>query len=402
MRLPHSFILLVFALLVNSTVTNTTIDDSSSNFTFTGSWNTITPDEPCPGCSSQPDPSQVYGGTWHDGNIFSPTSGSFTFKGSAVYMFGIDQVTTQPDIAFTLGTIQSVHHYEGTEQFVYNALFFSATGLASDDTHTLDWVFNIADTGVEVQAALFDYAIVTSGDIDAPIVKAVRLILSFNMQHNVDAAPGPVISAIFTVSHHPLIVHCCTVDVEQDTNVVGGITTVTAQSPASSHSKSKSKSNLGAIIGGAVGALVVATLAILALYIRSRQRRRMRSEREKTAARSQFLRIEDYPLHRLQSAETHQARNSLPNTLLIPSRRNVDTIAGTSTASLLDGYPLTDPTWKDMFESPGIIGILSAQPAENASNGNLRHLEERLATLEAQVAGQQLQQPPPYIHDDDS
>ncbi|KAJ7721539.1 hypothetical protein DFH07DRAFT_297167 [Mycena maculata] len=173
MWLPHSFIALLLAVLANGSPTNTTIDDSSSSFTFTGAsggWNTITPTSPCDICSSNPDPSLVHDGTWHDGNIRSgagPTTGSFTFQGSAVYIFGIDQAESQPDIAFTLGSIQSVHHYTGTEQFVYNALFFSATGLAADQTYTVNWQFNVADTGVVVQAALFDYAIVTSGEEDS-------------------------------------------------------------------------------------------------------------------------------------------------------------------------------------------------------------------------------------------
>jgi hypothetical protein len=87
--------------------------------------------------------------------------------GSAVYIFGIDQTISQPNIAFTLGSIQQVHHYTGTERFVYDALFFSADGLAADQTHAVNWIFNVApNTGVGVQAALFDYAIVTSGEED--------------------------------------------------------------------------------------------------------------------------------------------------------------------------------------------------------------------------------------------
>jgi hypothetical protein len=89
-------------------------------------------------------------------------------SGSAVYIFGIDQAESQPDIVFTLGSTQSTHHYTGTERFAYNALFFSATGLPADQTHTVNWIFNIdQSTGVGVQAALFDYAIVTSGTADA-------------------------------------------------------------------------------------------------------------------------------------------------------------------------------------------------------------------------------------------
>lgn len=87
--------------------------------------------------------------------------------GSAVYIFGIDQAISQPNIAFTLGNIQQMHHYTGTEQFVYKTLFFSAEGLDPDQTHTVDWVFSLnPDTGVDVQAALFDYAIVTTGKED--------------------------------------------------------------------------------------------------------------------------------------------------------------------------------------------------------------------------------------------
>ncbi|KAJ7940317.1 hypothetical protein B0H13DRAFT_6135 [Mycena leptocephala] len=171
MWLPHSFLVLLLVVLASGSIINTTIDDSSSSFTFHGAWNTITPTSPCAGCSSQPDPSKTQDRTWHDGNIREGapvgTSGSFTFTGSAVYIFGIDQTISQPNIAFTLGSIQQVHHYTGTERFVYDALFFSADGLAADQTHTVNWIFNVApNTGVGVQAALFDYAIVTSGEED--------------------------------------------------------------------------------------------------------------------------------------------------------------------------------------------------------------------------------------------
>ncbi|KAJ7438449.1 hypothetical protein FB451DRAFT_159546 [Mycena latifolia] len=172
MRLPHSFILLVLAALANSSITNTTVDDTSSSFTFDGAWSAITPTSPCDICSSKPDPSQTQGGTWHDGNCRTgaptTTTGSFTFQGSAIYIFGIDQAISQPNIVFTLGNVQQTHHYTGTESFAYHALFFSATGLAADQMHTVNWVFNVDDsTGVEVQAALFDYAVVTSGEEDA-------------------------------------------------------------------------------------------------------------------------------------------------------------------------------------------------------------------------------------------
>ncbi|KAJ7100891.1 hypothetical protein B0H15DRAFT_463857 [Mycena belliarum] len=178
---PHSFyvllraflivLLLSFVPFVRSAVTNTTFDDTSSAFTFDGSWTATSASNPCGGCSSKPDASQAFGATWHDGNIRTDaprgTSGSFTFTGSAVYIYGIDQAVSQPNIAFSLGDVSSVHYYTGNERFVYNALFFSATGLAAGETHTVSWVFNVnPSTGVGLQSALFDYAVVTSGSAD--------------------------------------------------------------------------------------------------------------------------------------------------------------------------------------------------------------------------------------------
>ncbi|KAF8211862.1 hypothetical protein K438DRAFT_1216467 [Mycena galopus ATCC 62051] len=171
MWLPRSFIVLLFAALTSGALTNKTIDDTSSQFFFsTPNWAGVTPENPCGYCSSRPPDS--YNQTYHDGNYgpssSSLTTGSFTFTGSAVYIFGIDQANTMPDISFTLNGETQVHHYTGTEQYVPNALFFSAEGLASG-TYTVNWVFKLdPTTGVSIQDALFDYAIVTSGEEDPP------------------------------------------------------------------------------------------------------------------------------------------------------------------------------------------------------------------------------------------
>lgn len=85
-----------------------------------------------------------------------------------MYIYGIDQADSQPNIVFTLGSTQATHHYTGSERFAYNALFFSTTGLAADQTHTVSWIFETdPSTGKDLQEALFDYAIVTSGTDDA-------------------------------------------------------------------------------------------------------------------------------------------------------------------------------------------------------------------------------------------
>ncbi|KAJ7047136.1 hypothetical protein C8F04DRAFT_1387605 [Mycena alexandri] len=421
MWLPHSFPVLVFALLANGSLTNTTIDDSNSSFSFDGSsgaWNTITPSSPCTICSSTPDHSKVYHGTWHDGNIRngapSGTAGSFTFQGSAVYIFGIDQAESQPDIVFTLDSIQQVHRYTGSEQFVYDALFFSATGLASDQTHTVNWVFNIANTGVMVQAALFDYAVVTTGS-DATTAGSRDTTTT-----SAGAAAKPTSNSAQSTSGKPASsTHSSTSPTGSQTfssdpnssgasqdqpssptvTVSNGITaTVTAQSAV--NATTRSKSNLGAIIGGIAGALVVAVLLVLFLYLRSRRRRRPTGIPEgDKVARSQFLRIEDYPLHSLQTSlpttDTQQGGHASSK------RQYLNDDPGPSTASLL--LPETRSNPSDSHGSQPHPEVAIEPPAVQSgrtTSRDFRFLEERLATLEAQVAVQQ--QPPPYIHDDDN
>ncbi|KAF7338036.1 hypothetical protein MVEN_02027600 [Mycena venus] len=369
MQLPRSLIFLLFAVLTSGGLTNTTIDDSSSSFTFSDGWTAITPSSPCHGCASKPDPTLTYGGTWHNGNYrdgaSTPTTGSFTFTGSAVYIFGIDQDKTQPNIVFRLDSIQQVHHYTGTERFVYNALFFFAEDLAPAQTHTVNWVFELADTGVGVQAALFDYAIVTTGqeDVEAPpppsstfvFIKVAGFLKLSPVQTQSDTglAESDLESAIGVKFrffwrnplplHHLLDLERASLRVGQVSLRVGkakanlilragslncnltagliltfsaspsgqstvtvsgasGLTTVTA--PAGASSKSNS-SNLGAIIVGVVGGLSVIALAMLFAWCRLQRRRRIKSQ----AARTQFLRIEDSPLH------TRQLGNSGPISL---------------------------------------------------------------------------------------
>ncbi|KAF7338035.1 Myb-DNA-bind-2 domain-containing protein [Mycena venus] len=336
MWLPHSFILLLLAALASPAVTNTTIDDSDPSFAFTGTfWNVITPTSPCDFCSSKPDPSKTHGGTWHDGNInrnpgappgAANTSGSFTFMGTAVYIFGIDQAVLQPDIVFTLGSTKQVHRYAGTELYVYDALFFSAQGLASDQTHTVNWVLDFADTSAGVQAALFDYAIVTSGE-DAtetttlgPVSSPPLTTSSEVAASNTDSLGSTVLSSGSKVisSGSKVLSSDSTVlssgstfsspiPSEFTVTVSSGLTTVTA--PAGAISKSKSnldpitQSHLGPIIGGVIGGLAVIALGMLFVFIRLRRVRRVKSQTD-SIARAQFLRIEDYPGNTRQIGST--------------------------------------------------------------------------------------------------
>jgi hypothetical protein len=97
----------------------------------------------------------------------SQTNACYTSSGSAVYIYGIDQAGSEADIVFTLDRITSTHHYTGSDRFAYHALFFSAIGLAADQTHTVNWVLaNNSASDRDLQTTLFDYAVVTSGTAD--------------------------------------------------------------------------------------------------------------------------------------------------------------------------------------------------------------------------------------------
>ncbi|KAK7038010.1 hypothetical protein R3P38DRAFT_3474262 [Favolaschia claudopus] len=383
MRLPHSFIpsLLAIPQLVVG-ATNTTFDDSDSSFTFTGSWNTITPSSPCSFCASSPDPSQARNGTWHDGNTRNPASGSFTFIGSGVYIFGIDQATLEPNIVFTLDNIEHVHRYTGSELYICNALFFSADGLASDQTHTVNWVLNFVDTaGVDVQAALFDYAVVTSGNPEIP--RSAVSTTSIQFASNVTQLNLASLVNLQERPRRPL--------------------TVPATPPSTiSDPRSLSKPHTGAIAGGIVGALLVSILVVLASWFYCRGRHHLESATAKAAV-LQPLRLEDYP-HRFtpdipKAGDSHQRKpEHTPGSRL----RHRNSPSGAENGGPFGTSPLQEnhiyvPDDSE-FPASALIAPPSA-PTHPPNGGDLHFLEQRLATLEAQVAlGQQ---PPPYVTGED-
>ncbi|KAJ7613747.1 hypothetical protein DFH06DRAFT_138323 [Mycena polygramma] len=161
--------LVLFALLaispsarVYAALKNITVDDTDNTFwTWTGSWKAVTPTTPCSDCVARPDAGQAYDSTWHDSSLLS---GSFTFQGSAVYIYGID-VINPASISFAMNNPAktSVHLYEG-QDYVYNSLFFSANDLDPQSEHTVTWSLNSSPGGGG--AGLFDYAVVTVDQAD--------------------------------------------------------------------------------------------------------------------------------------------------------------------------------------------------------------------------------------------
>ncbi|KAJ7605919.1 hypothetical protein FB45DRAFT_766288 [Roridomyces roridus] len=160
-------VLLFYCGQVSASLTNLTIDDTDGTYwNFEGSWNAISPEAPCTSCTDKPDASQPFNGTWHQGGR---RSGIFSFRGSAVYIYGIDTPAAFAGrIVFQLnnGSNTSTHLHLGST-YVYNSLFYSATGLNSSVTNTVNWVIEDGDGASSSDpSGLFDYARVTVGEED--------------------------------------------------------------------------------------------------------------------------------------------------------------------------------------------------------------------------------------------
>ncbi|KAJ7443168.1 hypothetical protein B0H11DRAFT_2291837 [Mycena galericulata] len=152
----HAF----FAAPAFAASTNITVDDTDSTvWTFVGTWSAVTPATPCPGCFAQPDPKLVYNSTWHDGTL---VSGSCTFQGSAIYIYGIDMTATSgTNISFSMNNPPTAgFHYFGDTGTTYNVPFFSATNLDSSVEHTVTFIGETTLAGAG--AMLFDYAYYTT------------------------------------------------------------------------------------------------------------------------------------------------------------------------------------------------------------------------------------------------
>ncbi|KAJ7064853.1 hypothetical protein C8F01DRAFT_777311 [Mycena amicta] len=160
-------VLLLFALLAllwasqcGATLVNITVDDTNTTaWTWVGSWHAITQDDPCTECNLQPDGNRAHNHSWHDGDLLS---GSFTFQGVAVYIYGIGFTRPPANITFAMSNppISAFYYVNSSGVFVYDELFFSADGLDGTTQHTVVWneqPNSINGGGI----GLFDYAVVT-------------------------------------------------------------------------------------------------------------------------------------------------------------------------------------------------------------------------------------------------
>ncbi|KAJ3931244.1 MAG: hypothetical protein NXY57DRAFT_238192 [Lentinula lateritia] len=155
-------------LMVEAATTTTTLDDADSSvFTFASAWNSITPSDPCHGCTVKLDSSQVLDGTWHDGSVGGSTA-LLEFEGSGVALYGVTNADHTSTLRFILDGGSPVNldlsSIPQSPTAVYNYQFFSASGLSSG-FHILSWTI---ESNVSSAVALIDYAIVTSDGASSP------------------------------------------------------------------------------------------------------------------------------------------------------------------------------------------------------------------------------------------
>ncbi|KAL0573862.1 hypothetical protein V5O48_008079 [Marasmius crinis-equi] len=138
---------------------NQTIDDSSSDFTFSGSWQVNS----CSKCSEQPESGQAFNQTYHtNGNGVSASTARLQFTGSAIWVYGILAPSeVQGGLTITLDSQSSVVYNSSgnsNSSFTYNELFFHASSL-STFTHTLTLKTGPGDSGNSI---ILDYAVVNT------------------------------------------------------------------------------------------------------------------------------------------------------------------------------------------------------------------------------------------------
>ncbi|EJD35765.1 hypothetical protein AURDEDRAFT_175161 [Auricularia subglabra TFB-10046 SS5] len=167
---------------------------------------------PCTVCSAQPDPTFVVNGTWHDQLTFSgeePATISFTFSGTAVYVFCIvpNGIPLTPinvtRLSFYLDDSVSgsyLHHVDKTlDQYLYNQLVFNRDDLTAGN-HTLRIANQPADTGSLI---LFDYAVYTTEVSDAPVSASPSAEVSSTSAASPSKTPASAPSPVGVDGEHP-------------------------------------------------------------------------------------------------------------------------------------------------------------------------------------------------------
>ena len=172
------YIFLVMAAVVFAGTSTRTIDDQKGDSvtglipTYSGAWNE---GPECTGCSVQPDPSQAFGGTWHDATVHPGDpirTMTASFNGTAVTVYGIlahtiPYITTLTNVTFLLDNQPAGSFFNdptSSTDYQYNVPMFSAQDLPNAE-HTVTLEIT-GDTNAAL--ILFDYITYTFVDPDPP------------------------------------------------------------------------------------------------------------------------------------------------------------------------------------------------------------------------------------------
>ncbi|KAJ7777613.1 hypothetical protein DFH07DRAFT_766363 [Mycena maculata] len=264
--IPTFVVLVLQAFLALSScgqvLTNTTIDDTNLQYwsygtESQGKWTAVTAQTPCSGCSAQPDPSQAYDQSWHDGYR---TTGAFTFQ---VYIYGIDW-QDDSNVTFSMenppnAPITGFHYHSDPGSYAYNVLFFSATGLDPTVSHTVNWLNT--PTFLDNGSMLFDYAVVTV-DSQQSSSSAIGIVTSGTSLSLCCFPPPPQSSPSFSTlgNRTSLSISQSSSASSQSSSQSSSASSQSVPPPPPPPSP-KSKSKTGAIVGAVVG--VVGVLALL-------------------------------------------------------------------------------------------------------------------------------------------
>ncbi|KAJ6564680.1 hypothetical protein B0H19DRAFT_81762 [Mycena capillaripes] len=253
-----------------------------------------------------------------------------------------------------MDNVTAFHYYAGSAQFIFNALFFNATGLREDVNHTLSWVLHATKTNGSTESALFDYAMIT---VDPSAVSASPSTVLPNQS---SAAP-PI---------------------------------------------AKSKSQTGPIVGGVVGGVaLIGVTTTLVLLLRRRHREPTTAT---TGAEPRPRGARAHADHVLPFVESAPLGSEAGHTTGGGSESKILDVSWASPASSAAAPSLqygAPPATTDLSSTPAshpspsvfpTSSELSPTPAQSTTSMTAREqfLEERLALLEAQVS-QHL--PPPYL-----
>ncbi|KAH7100180.1 hypothetical protein BKA62DRAFT_831094 [Auriculariales sp. MPI-PUGE-AT-0066] len=163
------------AMATLSCAKSVTIDDIDKQWSYTppGAWGAISKANPCEECQTQPNPDDVYGGTWHDlSQIGSATLSVVAAQSISLYAIcpgaTVDGGHYRLNVTILLdgaqvATFQSPEG--GCSDYQYNYLIYEDKTLDLKE-HAVQVLNHIQDTQLPDSNLLIDYAVIDDGKVD--------------------------------------------------------------------------------------------------------------------------------------------------------------------------------------------------------------------------------------------